>query len=243
MSFFSASHDFAVFDALRRRLLVAASMKASRFVLAVSAFTQREIEGLFPDLGGRVVHVPHGSDDDLASPPDRQAARAALGVRGPMILTVGTILNRRPLPILARAAGRLRHRWPELTLHVSSATTARAHASTSTGWWRTRMEGRVRLEDSWTTPRSPCATPPPDVAVFLSDYEGFGCPPSRPWRAACRDRRRAPVAGRGSRRCRAARGAAGRGAAVAAAIDRLLGDAALRADMVRRGRILAGRFS
>ena len=33
-------------------------------------------------------------------------------------LTVGAILNRRPLPTLMRAAGRLRHRWPTLTLHV-----------------------------------------------------------------------------------------------------------------------------
>jgi glycosyltransferase involved in cell wall biosynthesis len=126
VSFFSASHDFGLIDGFRRRVLVAASLRAARCVLAVSAFTQREIEGLFPDTRGRVVHVPHGPDDDLPPPVPRDTARAALGLRGPMILTVGAILNRRAFPTLARAAGRLRPRWPDLTLRVAPFSISRA---------------------------------------------------------------------------------------------------------------------
>jgi len=243
VSFFSASHDFGVLDGLRRRILAAASMRAARFVLACSAFTQREVEGLFADLRGRVVHIPLGPDDDLPPPVDRNAARAALRVQGPMILTVGAILNRRPLPTLLRAAGRLRHRWPELTLHVVGENRTRPSLDLDRVARDAGMEGRVRLEgfvdDAALATRYAAA----DVAVFLSDYEGFGLPALEAMaRGVPTVVSRAPALGE----------IFGEAALlveprderdVADAIERILDDAALRGDVVRRGHALAARFS
>ena len=243
VSFFSASHDFGVLDGLRRRTLTAASLRAARFVLACSAFTQREIEGLFPDLRGRVVHVPLGADDDLPPPVDRGAARRALGVKGPMILTVGAILNRRPLPTLARAAGRLRHRWPDLTLHVVGENRTSPPLDLGRMVEEAALAGRVRLDGFIDDDALAVRYAAADVAVFLSDYEGFGLPALEAMaRGVPVVASRAPSLGE----------IFGEAAllveprdeqAVASAIERILRDPELRADLVRRGRVLAGRFS
>jgi glycosyltransferase involved in cell wall biosynthesis len=243
VSFFAASHDFGVLDGLRRRVLVAASMRAARFVLAVSAFTQREIEGLFPDLRGRAVHIPHGPDDDLPPPVGRDAARTELALKGPMILTVGAILNRRPLPTLLRAAGRLRHRWPDLTVHVVGENRTRPLLDFDRVVDDAGLAGRVRLEGFVEDAALALRYAAADIAVFLSDYEGFGLPALEAMaRGVPVVASRAPALGE----------IFGEAAllveprdeqAVADAIERILGDPALRADLIRRGRALAGRFS
>ena len=243
VSFFSAAHDFGVIDGFRRRLLVAASMRAARSVLAVSAFTQREIEALFPDLRGRVVHIPHGPDDDLPPPPSRHAARAALGIDGPMILTVGAILNRRPLPTLTRAASRLRHRRPDLTLHVVGENRTRPRLDLQRVVDDAGMAGHVRLDGFVDEDALALRYAAADVAVFLSDYEGFGMPALEAMaRGVPVVASRAPALGE----------IFGEAAllveprdemAVADAIERILGDPALRAALIGRGRALAARYS
>jgi glycosyltransferase involved in cell wall biosynthesis len=243
VSFFALPEDFSLVDGIRRRATVAASMRASRRVLTVSDFSRREIESLFPDLRGRVTHIPLGADDDLPPAPNRAAARAALGVTGPMILTVGAILNRRPLPTLLRAAGRLRPRFPDLAVHVvgenrTSPLLDLDHAVLSAG-----MAGRVQLEgfvDDEALARRYAAA---DVAVFLSDYEGFGLP------ALEAMARGVPVVASAAPALGEIFGEAALlvetrdELEVASAIERVLRDASLREDMIRRGRILAGRFS
>jgi glycosyltransferase involved in cell wall biosynthesis len=243
MSFFSAPHDFGMIDGLRRRVLVAASLRAAHTVLAVSDFGKREIEALFPDVRGRVVHIPHGPDDDLPPPISRDAARAALGVDGPMILTVGAILNRRQFPTLVRAVGRLRHRHPDVTLHVIGENRTRPALDLARVAADAGMAGRVRLagfvDDEALAFRYAAA----DVAVFLSDYEGFGLPVLESMaRGVPVVVSRPPAMGE----------IFGEAAivveprdetSVSRAIERVLDDDALKADLVRRGRALAARHS
>jgi glycosyltransferase involved in cell wall biosynthesis len=243
VSFFSAVHDFGVLDGLRRRLQVAASMRAARFVLAVSDFTRREIEGLFPELSGRVVHIPHGPDDDLPQAPDRHSARAALEVKGPMILTVGTILNRRPLPTLMRAVGRLRHWWPELTLHVVGENRTRPPLDLDRVVDDAGMTGRVRLDGFVDDAALALRYAAADVAVFLSDYEGFGLPALEAMaRGVPVIASRAPALGEIFGEA-ALLVEARDERAVSHAIERVLRDPALGADLIARGRAFAGRFS
>src|SRR6185369_5355146 len=110
--------DFAALDGIRRRLLVAASLRASRAILACSDFSRREIAQRFPDLASRVVHVPLAAAAELPPSPSRDEARRWLGARGPVILTAGAVLNRRRLPVLLRAVASLRRAWPDLILEV-----------------------------------------------------------------------------------------------------------------------------
>jgi glycosyltransferase involved in cell wall biosynthesis len=228
---------------MRRRALVGASIDASRRLLAVSEFTRREIAARFPAAAGRIVVTPHGADDDLAAPPSREAARERLGLRGPMVLTVGTLLNRRCLPVLFHAAARLRRAWPDLTLDVVGENRTHPHLDLPALARRTGLGDHARLSgyvgEAALADRYAAA----DVFVFLSEYEGFGLPvleamargvpvvtSTRPAlgevfaeAALLVDPRDAP--------------------AIAFALDHVLRDPALRADLVARSRALASCHS
>jgi glycosyltransferase involved in cell wall biosynthesis len=163
-------------DGFRRRTLVGASVRASRAVLAVSEFTRREILAQFPEAQGKTVCVPLGADDDFSPLPSREDARGRLRVSGPLLLVVGAIFNRRCLPDLLRAAARLLRRWPGLTVEVVGEN--RTHPALDVaGLVRgLGLERRVRLSgfvgDAALATRYAAA----DVAVVLSEYEGFGLP-------------------------------------------------------------------
>lgn len=243
MSFFSIPDDFGLVDGLRRRALVSASIRASRRLLAVSDFTRREIAARFPAAAPRVVVTPHGADDDLAAPPPRDEARARLGLRGPMVLTVGTILNRRCLPVLFHAAALLRRSWPDLALEVVGENRTRPSLDLQSLANRAGLDASTRLVgfvgEAALADRYAAA----DAAVFLSEYEGFGLP------ALEAMARGVPVVTSTA----PALGEVFRDAAllvdprdvpaVAGALDRILGGGDLRADLVARGRALAARHS
>lgn len=243
MSFFSVPDDFTLVDGLRRRALVGASIQASRRLLAVSEFTRREIAAYFPAAMSQIVVTPHGADDDLAAPPPRDEARARLDLRGPLVLTVGTILNRRCLPVLFHAISRLRRAWPDLTLEVVGENRTHPRLDLHALAARAGLGEQARLSGFLGEAALADRYAAADVAVFLSEYEGFGLP------ALEAMARGVPVVtstlpALGEVFGQAAllvdpRDAPG----VAAAVDRVLRDPALRADLVARGRALAARHS
>jgi len=243
LSFFALPHDFSFLDGLRRRLLVAQSVRASRSVLACSAFTKREIAARFPDAAEKVTTVLLGADDDLQAPPAREAARARLGVSGPFVLTVGAILNRRRLPELLRSVARLRRRRPDLVLDVVGENRTQPRLDFRAMADRLGLGTGVRfsgfVDEAGLADRYAAA----DAAVFLSDYEGFGLPAVE---AAARG---VPLVASRRPSLDEIVGEASLGVdpedetGIAAALDRALGDEALRSDLVRRGRALAARYS
>lgn len=243
LSFFSLPGDFLPLDGLRRRLLVRASVRASRRVLACSEFTSRELALHFPGEARRAVHVPLGADEDLLPGPPREEARAALGVRGPLLLTTGTILNRRRLPVLLQATALLRRRWPALALDVVGENRTHPRLDLAAEVDALGLGGSARLSGFVDEAALALRYAAADVAVFLSEYEGFGLPPME-------------AAARGVPLVVSSRPSLGEvfaeaallveprdAAAVAEAVDRLLRDAPLRDDRVARGRALAARHS
>jgi glycosyltransferase involved in cell wall biosynthesis len=243
MSFFAIPEDFSVREGLRRRVLVGAALRASRTVLAVSDFTRREILRFFPDLGGRVTAIPEAADENLPPPPDRGAARVLLGVSGPLLLTVGAIFNRRRLPSLLRAVSRLRKGWPGLSLEVVGENRTQPSLDVAGMVADLGLQDHVRVagyvDDARLAERYAAA----DVAVSLSEYEGFGLPTLE-------------AMSRGIPVVASERPALGEifGEAallvdpaddeqVAAAVDRILREPALAQDLVRRGLALASRYS
>jgi alpha-1,3-rhamnosyl/mannosyltransferase len=243
LSFFAHPQDFAFPDALRRRVLVALSLRASRVVTVVSDFTRRELVRLFPGIGARVVHVPHGADDDLPPPPPRTVARDRLALEGPYVIAVGTVLNRRCLPELLRATARLVRRHPGLVLDVAGENRTHPRLDLEAMVASLGLGGRVRLsgfiEDEELADRYAAA----DAAVFLSEYEGFGLPAlEAAGRGVPLVVSRAPALGEVFRDAAILvdpRDESG----VATELDRVLTDAALRARLVEAGRALAARHS
>jgi glycosyltransferase involved in cell wall biosynthesis len=243
LSFYACPDDFAPADGIRRRLTVAASMRASRAILACSDFTRREIAQRFPDLAPRVTHVPLAAAEDLPPSPPRDEARRWLGARGPVLLTAGAILNRRRLPVLLRAVASLRRAWPDLTLEVVGDNRTQplldmeALVTELGGAGAVHVTGHV--SDAGLVARYAAA----DVVVLLSEYEGFGLPVLEAMA------RGIPVV---TSRRPALNEIFGVGAllvepgdedAVSSAIDRVLREERLRADLVRRGQALAASFS
>jgi glycosyltransferase involved in cell wall biosynthesis len=243
LSFFAHPQDFAFADALRRRVLVGLSLRASRLVPVCSDFTRRELGRLFPDLAERAVHVPLGPDDDLPPPPPRDEARARLGVRGPYLITVGAVLNRRCAPELLRAAARLASRHPGLVLDVVGENRTHPRIDLPEMVRTLGLGSRVRLSGFVTEDGLADRYAAADAAVFLSEYEGFGLPALE---AAARG---LPlVVGRAPSLGEVFRGAAllvdpRDETAVAVALDRALSEPGLRSALVQAGRALAARHS
>jgi glycosyltransferase involved in cell wall biosynthesis len=243
LSFFALPEDFAWLDGVRRRLTVAASMRASARVIAVSDFTRREIAARFPSAAGRVATIPHGADDDLPRPPPRDEARARLGLRGPLVLTVGTVFGRRRLPVLLRAISRLRARFPGLRLDVVGDVRAHPPFDGPALARTLGLEGCVSfsgfVDEAGLADRYASA----EAAVFLSAYEGFGLP------ALEAMARGVPVVVSDRPALNEIFGEAALvvpledEGAIADAIGRLLEDHELRARLAHRGRHLAARHS
>jgi glycosyltransferase involved in cell wall biosynthesis len=176
LSFFFQPQDFPFRDALRRRLLVSLSVRASRAVLTNSDFSRREIARRFPSAADRVTAVPLGPDDDLPPPPPRDEARRRLGIDGSFVITVGSVLNRRCLPELLRATARLARRHPGLVLDVVGDNRTHPRIDLAALAASLGIADRIRLSgfvgEADLADRYAAA----DAAVFLSEYEGFGLP-------------------------------------------------------------------
>lgn len=243
LSFFGWPADFSLADGLRRRLLVGSSLRASARILACSDFTCREIAAFFPEVKSRLRHVPLGPDDDLAPPPPRAAARTHLGLGGPLILSVGAILNRRRLPTLLRATARMARCFPGLTLEVVGENRTYPRFDFQRLSEALGIESRVRftgfVDEAGLAIRYAAA----DVAVSLSEYEGFGLPTlealARGVPAVVSDRPSLnEIFGQAALLVDPQDDAA-----VAAALARLLAEPGLAQNLVARGRALASRYS
>jgi glycosyltransferase involved in cell wall biosynthesis len=176
LSFFSVPHDFGWADAVRRRLLTAGSIRVSRRVLACSDFTRREIASHFPDAASRTRTIALASADELPKAPSRDEARHELRASGPYLITVGSVFNRRRLPELIDAAARLSRRWPGLVLDVVGDNRTNPRLDLAALAERTGLGFGLRVSGFVSERELALRYAAADLALFLSDYEGFGLP-------------------------------------------------------------------
>jgi glycosyltransferase involved in cell wall biosynthesis len=243
LSFFSLPADFSWREALRRRVLTGLSIRASRRVLACSSFTRREITNRFPGASNRVREIALGPDEDLPRGPGRDEARSRMRLRGPLLLSVGTLLNRRNVPTLIQAADRLVSRFPSLVLELVGDNRTVPRLDFGALVRRHGLEGHVRLSGFVTDSELADRYAAADAFVSLSEYEGFGLPALE---AAARS---VPLvlSGKPSLGEVFADSALfvdpGDPVAVARALGQVLDSQTLRADLVSRGLTLAARHS
>jgi glycosyltransferase involved in cell wall biosynthesis len=242
MSCFYWPQDFTVLDGIRRRMLISASVRVSKIVLAVSRFTRDEIVRRFPSAESRIEHIPLGADDDLLPGPPKDEARRRLALDGPLVLSIGSILNRRRAPELIRAFAAVLRLFPNATLDIvgDNRTTPRldlAGLAASSGVSRqVRLSGFV--DEAGLATRLAAA----DVFLSLSDYEGFGMT------ALEAMARGIPVVAANRLALSETCGDAALlvdpsdVSEIAAAISLLLSDPARHSDFVDRGRAHAARF-
>jgi glycosyltransferase involved in cell wall biosynthesis len=205
-------------------------------VISVSAFTRDELvrEGFDPDT---IVVAPLGIDAPTArSEAEIDAAVAATGVTAPYVLTVGTVEPRKDLPTMVEAVARVRGRGAaDVELVIVGAP----------GWGEVTRIDRPFVRRLGETP-----WPTVDALIrraraccISSRYEGFGLP------ALETIVRGTPLAAASGSSVEEVVGDAallfppGDVEACASAIERLLDDAALRAELAERGPARAAEFT
>ena len=155
---------------LRRRVVTTLAARRARTVLTISAFSGREIVARLGVPAGRVRVIPLALTSPgpaLLSPPARET----------LVLFVGSIFNRRHLPVLIRAVARLAPHHPSLRLAIVGedrsypvehlAGIARAEG----------IEERVSLTSYVPDDELALLYSRASAFAFLSDYEGFGLTP------------------------------------------------------------------
>ncbi|MBK5254562.1 MAG: glycosyltransferase family 4 protein [Vicinamibacteria bacterium] len=245
LSFFARPDEFGFAHGLRRRLMARWSARVSSSILACSQFTKGEVRRYLGRMAAdRTAVVLLGPDDDLPSGPERAESRSALGLPADTayIITVGTVLRRRNVSTLVRAAARLGQQRPNLRLGIVGENRSHPWEDLQALVKDLGAEGTVRVSGFVTDEEVARHYAAADVAVFLSEYEGFGLP------ALEAMSRGVPtiIAARGSLNEMFAPGALvvePEAAAVARALARVLDEPGVGADLKRRGSERAMEFS
>jgi glycosyltransferase involved in cell wall biosynthesis len=227
----------------RHYAAAAVTLPAADAVICVSAFIRDELLRTLP-LDPRRVHVVHnGLDAHFAPRPDRSLVARKYGLERPYILALGTVEERKSLLPLLDALRRLE--YGDIDLAIAGADGWGAAAV----WQRvadlglaSRVHRLGRVDDRDLVALYSSA----ELLAFPSLYEGFAFPPLEAM--ACGTPvvavRRGPlpeVCGDGP--TAAAELVAPTAEALANGIQRVLGDARRREELIAHGRQRAARFS
>ncbi len=179
LSFFARPEEFGFAHGLRRRVMARGSARVSRSVLVFSEFTKGEIRRrLGLSAAGKTEVVLHGPDDDLPQGPGRAESRSFLGLPADTsyIITVGTVLRRRNVSTLVRAVASLRRHRPQVRLGIIGENRSHPFEDVAVLAKSLGCEREVHVSGFVSDHEMARHYAAADVAVFLSEYEGFGLP-------------------------------------------------------------------
>ena len=168
LSFATHPEWFSWREGMRRRWLTYQSSKKAAQIIVVSEFTRRELVTEFGLPSDRVSVIWSGVHRPVQLP--------ALE-REPLILYVGSILNRRHIPELIRAFAQVTQRIPAAQLVLVGDN--RSHPSQDLAQLTAAagVEDRVTVRSYVSESELAVLYARAMVFVFLSEYEGFGFPP------------------------------------------------------------------
>jgi glycosyltransferase involved in cell wall biosynthesis len=155
---------------LRRRVVTKMSARRARTVLTDSHFSGREITALLGVPPDRVRVIPLAVTSP-AAPPDPPPARE------PLVLYVGSIFNRRHLPILIQAVARLAPRYPTLRLTIVGENRTYPPEDLGSAASDAGIGARVAVTHYVSDEELSGLYARARAFAFLSDYEGFGLTP------------------------------------------------------------------
>jgi glycosyltransferase involved in cell wall biosynthesis len=180
LSFFAHPEWFGAREGLRRRMVTRLAARRAAVVLTDTQFSREEIRSHLGIPAPRIRIVPLGAG--LPAVLDRGAPAAghdglAPARREPLILFVGSIFNRRRVPDLISAFGRVRSRVTGARLEIIGENRT---------YPRQDLDGLCRASEAGEWIRVRSYVPDAELAdafrrasafAFLSEYEGFGLPP------------------------------------------------------------------
>jgi len=160
------------------RLVMRSALRRARRVITVSRASRRDLIALFGADSERLIVVPNGADELLASRPpaaEIEAVKATYGLRPPLVLAVGNDKAHKNLDLVLRAfhLARRRHRLPGQLVFVGGPDPDHPLASRAARLGlgdRVRCLGRVPFHDLR------CLYHLAAVLLHVALYEGFGLP-------------------------------------------------------------------
>jgi glycosyltransferase involved in cell wall biosynthesis len=167
VSFAAHPEWFRYREGARRRWLAGAAARRARRVLTVSEFSKAEIVSHLGVAASRVRVVRHGVG---------LTAHAALP-REPLVLYVGSVFNRRHVPVLIQAFGQLARRRPDVRLEIVGANRTWPYEDLEALANATGAAGQIGLRDFVPDHELSRLYGRAMAFVFLSEYEGFGLTP------------------------------------------------------------------
>jgi glycosyltransferase involved in cell wall biosynthesis len=176
VSFAAHPEWFNRFDAAKRKKLVSRSLKKADTVVTVSEFSRTEILRYFRIDPFKVKVIYHGIEDRFKKLDQKEILswKQRKGLQGKKVIGyLGSIFNRRHVPVLVEAMRLLRKEMSDLHLHAIGKDLTHPPQDIA----RVFQEDWILWEPSLAEDELPAFYSSLDGFVYLSEYEGFGLPP------------------------------------------------------------------
>lgn len=176
VSFASHPEWFSSKDVWKRMRLVRYSLRKSGRIVTCSQFSKNEIVKHFGVQPGRIKVIGYGIGENFRRCPEERIVewKARRGLSGKRIIGfLGSIFNRRNVPVLVEAAAQVRAKLPDTVLFV----VGRDMSHPAQGMARILNRDWIVWEKTLHEDELPLFYSSLEVFAYLSEYEGFGLPP------------------------------------------------------------------
>jgi glycosyltransferase involved in cell wall biosynthesis len=176
VSFASHPEWFSPKDVFKRRHLVQGSLRKCEKVVTDSEFSKNEIIKHFDVEPGKIKVIRLGIDENFRRSPAELVLdwKSRHGLQGKKVIGfLGSIFNRRNIPLLVEAVDQVRSQQPDMVLFV----VGRDLTHPPQGIARILDKDWIRWEETLSEEELPLFYSSLDVFAYLSEYEGFGLPP------------------------------------------------------------------
>ncbi len=159
------------------------SAKNATAVLTVSEFSKKEIAGHYEILADKIFVTPLAPDEKFFAAKNCeniQAIKEKLGIKGKLVLSVGTIFNRRHTDILIGAFALFGQKFSQYQLLIVGKNLTHPFVDIDKKIReanRALKRNAVLRCDSASSNDLLALYGAAEALVYLSDYEGFGLPP------------------------------------------------------------------
>jgi len=176
ISFASHPEWFSSREAKMRKYLVKRSLRGSTLVVTGSEFSRNEIIRIFNTEPGKIKVLYYGVDDKFQRSSEDKIVewKEKKGLKNKKVIGfLGSIFNRRNLPLLVESVNLLRKELPEIVLYVIG----KDHTRPSQNVTQLLSKDWIRWETYIRDAELPLFYSSIDAFAYLSEYEGFGLPP------------------------------------------------------------------
>jgi glycosyltransferase involved in cell wall biosynthesis len=169
VSYFAQPDGFSWREGFRRRMLTRASAKRAAAVVTVSAFSASEISRYLGIPEAQIVLAPQGAPEWRGGPAGTE--------REPIVLSVGTLFNRRHIPELLEAMAIVRSRVPGARLVLVGGNRTNPSIDLAGRAASLGLRDAFSWKEYVTDAELAALYGSAKVFAFLSDYEGYAMTP------------------------------------------------------------------